>query len=153
MCSLYPYICKYGKFPVGHPKIHFGEESCAQLLREKNGFQNINGLIKCRILPIQTLFHPVLPVRMHNRLFFALCRSCCELKQEGICNHVENERAFTGTWVIDEIQVAIEAGYKVLNTYEIWEYDVTQYDPITRERGLFVGYINTMLKIKQEASG
>ena len=23
--SLYPYICKYGKFPVGHPVIHAGD--------------------------------------------------------------------------------------------------------------------------------
>jgi len=23
--SLYPYVCKYFKFPVGHPKIHVGD--------------------------------------------------------------------------------------------------------------------------------
>jgi len=22
--SLYPYVCKYGKFPVGHPKVYVG---------------------------------------------------------------------------------------------------------------------------------
>jgi hypothetical protein len=24
--SLYPYICKYGKFPVGHPKVYVGAD-------------------------------------------------------------------------------------------------------------------------------
>jgi hypothetical protein len=24
--SLYPYICKYGKFPVGHPKLYVGAD-------------------------------------------------------------------------------------------------------------------------------
>ena len=32
VCSLYPYICKRGKFPVGHPKIYVGEEDCRQFL-------------------------------------------------------------------------------------------------------------------------
>jgi len=43
---LYPYICKYFKFPVGHPVIHVGHackgrETC---LRKE-------GLMKCSIVP------------------------------------------------------------------------------------------------------
>jgi hypothetical protein len=44
--SLYPYICKYGKFPVGHPVIHAGvacSDTEAMLQKE--------GLIKCKVLP------------------------------------------------------------------------------------------------------
>ena len=35
----------------------------------------------------------------------------------------------------------------------MYEYEVTKYDPHTREEGLFADYINTFLKIKAEASG
>ena len=35
----------------------------------------------------------------------------------------------------------------------IWQYKVTGYDPISKTGGLFTKYVNTFLKIKQEASG
>jgi len=47
----------------------------------------------------------------------------------------------------------VEKGYKVLEIYEVYEYQVTQYNPETGEGGLFVDYINTFLKLKSEASG
>jgi hypothetical protein len=36
---------------------------------------------------------------------------------------------------------------------EVYEYEVTKYDPHTREVVLFADYINTFLKFKAEASG
>ena len=35
----------------------------------------------------------------------------------------------------------------------MYEYKVTRYDPETQEGGLFVGYIDTFLKLKAEACG
>ena len=35
----------------------------------------------------------------------------------------------------------------------LYEYNVTRYDPKTREGGLFAGYIDTFLKFKAEARG
>jgi hypothetical protein len=35
----------------------------------------------------------------------------------------------------------------------LYEYNVTRYDPETREGDLFAGYIDTFLKLKAEASG
>ena len=61
-------------------------------------------------------------------------------------------RALSGTWVLDEIRLAFLKGYEVLDIFEVYEYRVTQYDPRTREVGLFVEYINTFLKLKAEAS-
>ena len=49
--------------------------------------------------------------------------------------------------------MAVQKGYKVLEIFEVYEYDVTQYDPQTGQGSLFVEYINTFLKIKTEASG
>ena len=56
ICSLYPYICKYGIFPIGHPLILTKEQIDMDLIRE------YEGLIKCMILPPSYLYHPVLPL-------------------------------------------------------------------------------------------
>jgi hypothetical protein len=58
-----------------------------------------------------------------------------------------------GTWVVDEVRLAVDKGYRLIKVYEFYEYDVTQFDPATGEGGLFVQYINTFLKLKAEASG
>jgi len=54
---------------------------------------------------------------------------------------------------MDEVRLAEEKGYRILEIYEVYEYQVTQYNPETAEGGLFVDYINTFLKLKAEASG
>ena len=65
VCSLYPYICKYGKYPIGHPKVYVGLEECARIMGPNNDISRVNGLIKYEVLPPQNLYHPLLPVRMH----------------------------------------------------------------------------------------
>ena len=44
--SLYPYVCKYSKFPVGHPTIHVGD-AC----RDTQAMLSKEGIIKCTVLP------------------------------------------------------------------------------------------------------
>nr|XP_023024974.1 uncharacterized protein LOC111513046 [Leptinotarsa decemlineata] len=147
VCSLYPFINKYGKYPVGHPEVFVGEE-CNTL-----NLNDVDGIIKCKVLPPQNLYHPVLPVKMNGKLMFPLCRSCCE-HMAVECTHIcEEERALSGTWVIDEVLKALEKGYKLMEIYEIWKYKVVQYDPAIKSGGLFSEYISKFLKIKQQASG
>jgi hypothetical protein len=46
------------------------------------------------------------------------------------------------------------SAYVVQRIYEVWQFDETaQYDPKTKTGGLFTDYVNTFLKMKQEASG
>ena len=47
----------------------------------------------------------------------------------------------------------IQKGYKVLNTYEVYEYEVIKYDPHTRDGGPLADYINMFLKLTAEAGG
>jgi hypothetical protein len=54
---------------------------------------------------------------------------------------------------MDEVRLAVQKGYKVLQVYEVFEYQTTQYHPQSREGVLFVDYIDTFLKFKAEASG
>jgi len=50
-------------------------------------------------------------------------------------------------------RLALEKGYRILEIYEVYVYQVTQYKRETGEGGLFVGYINNFLKIIAKASG
>lgn len=142
-CSLYPWVCKYGKFPVGHPDVYVGHSVCLPLLSSST----TDGLVKCTILPLRTLYHPVLPLKLRDKLLFTLCYACGRKPSEERleCSHNESERALTGTWVLDEVRKAIEMGYEILEIHEMWVYKT--------EVGLFASFINKFLKIKQEASG
>ncbi|PFX27098.1 hypothetical protein AWC38_SpisGene8231 [Stylophora pistillata] len=70
--SEYPWVNKYGEYPIGHPTIYlepFNQDPYAYY-----------GLMKVSILPPTDLFSPVLPHRQKIgsafKLTFPLCRSC-----------------------------------------------------------------------------
>ncbi|XP_049823361.1 uncharacterized protein LOC109607458 [Aethina tumida] len=147
VCSLYPFVCKYGRFPLGHPTIHVG--SAAQDIN----LSTVDDMVKCKILPPTQLYHPVLPVRMKGKLMFALCNSCGESSQQRECCHSEEERLFTGTWVIAEVLKALEKGYRIVEVFEVWTYETRQYNHAAGQLGLFTKMMNKFIKIKQEASG
>jgi ferredoxin len=46
---------------------------------------------------------------------FCLCRTCAHTFASGECEHTEDEeRALTGTWVIDDVRLGVEKGYRIL---------------------------------------
>jgi hypothetical protein len=141
--SLYPYVQKYGTFPVGHPDIITENfDAC---------IDNYFGLVFCRILPPRNLHHPVLPYHANGKLLFPLCALCAQQSQQENCEHAEEDRCLEGTWVI---KTALANGYQIKKVFEIWHWTRTeQYNPLTNSGGLFTSYVNCMLKIKQEASG
>jgi len=134
--SLYPYIQKYMTFPIGHPKI---------ITKDFKNLDDYFGLMKIKILPPKKLFVPVLPIRSNGRLLFSLCKKCGDNRQYN-CNHTDSERAFTGTWVTEEVKMAVKKGYKILKYYELWHFE-------EKTTGIFKDYVNTFLKGKQESSG
>ena len=54
--------------------------------------------------------------------------------------------------VIDEVRLAVQMCYEVIDIFEVYEYAVTHYDPQTGQGGPFVEYVDTVLKLKMEAS-
>ena len=83
-----------------------------------------------------------------------LCRKCVLTSNCGECRHkTDEEQALSGTWVVDEVRLAVQKGFRIHDIYEMYEYNVTRYDTETREVGLFAGYIDTFLKLNTEASG
>jgi hypothetical protein len=62
VCSLYPFINKYFKVPIGHPDILLGDTARAIAIHV------FEGIVKIKVLPPRDLFHPVLPQKMHNKV-------------------------------------------------------------------------------------
>ena len=68
----------------------------------------------------------------------------------GICMHSDDERAIIGTWCSPELKVAIEKGYRVFKTYELYHFiTYNQFNQHTGTKRLFLEYVNTFLRIKQ----
>jgi len=142
--SLYPWVNKTCVYPKGHPRFI-----------SQPGHTDISlyfGVIQCRVLPPHALYHPVLPYRHEGKLTFPLCATCVTeemakrpLEQSAQCAHADDQRALTGTWCSPELQKAVELGYEIQYIYEVCQFDHTC-------EGLFREYVNTWLKIKQEAS-
>lgn len=89
---------------MGHPEI---------ITERFNDIENYFGLIKCKVLPPRGLYLPVLPYRSHNKLMFPLCKTCVESMQQSSCHHTNEERSIIGTWVSEEVKLAIKQGYQV----------------------------------------
>ena len=141
--SLYPFVCKTKKFPIGHPKriTEF----------ETNSIGTYEGLIFCVILPPQNLFFPILPQKIDNKLIFTLCYTCA-IEKSYNCSHKDEERSLTGVWVSTELKLAIKYGYKIIRIYEIWHFENT-IQLSENSKGLFSDFINDCIKGKIEASG
>ncbi|XP_022298821.2 uncharacterized protein LOC111107766 [Crassostrea virginica] len=140
VCSLYPYVLKHRPFPLGHPEI---------ITEDFQDVRSYFGIILCRVLPPRGLYHPVLPYRTGGKLLFPLCRTCAEERPTDPhyrCNHTNAQRRFTGTWITCELIKALDCGYQLDRVYEVWHFSQQSSE-------LFSRYIDTFLKIKQEASG
>ena len=143
--SLYPYVNKYARYPMGHPEI---------ITRDFKNITEYFGVAKVKILPPRGLYHPVLPYRSGDKLTFPLCRTCTTAQSQKQCTCHDDARALIGTWCTPEIVKALECGYEILKTYEVYHWEESsQYDPTTCTGGLFAAFVNTFLKVKQEASG
>jgi len=143
--SLYPWVNKTCVYRKRHPRFI-----------SQPGHTDIHlyfGLIQCRVLPTRELYHPVLPYHPEGKLTFPLCATCVKdemekrpLERSAQCSHTNEQRVLTGTWCSPELHKAVELGYDIQYIYEVWHFDETC-------EGLFRDYVNTWLKIKQEASG
>ena len=143
--SLYPSVLRDERYPVDHPEIITGD------------FKPLDqyfGLAYVKILPPARLYHPVLPFRVNNKLYFPLCRTCATSNSGPGCECSDDDRALIGMWCTPELLKAVEMGYRIMKMYEVYHFpETTKYDPRTGTGGLFGSYINKFLKVKQEASG
>ena len=74
---------------------------------------------------------------------FCLCRMCVLTYHTGECCLTANdERAQTGTCVMDEVRPGVDKGYSIFQIYEVYENKFTRSQPKSREDGLFAEYID-----------
>ena len=145
--SLYPWVNKYGTYPLGHP-----------LIIKNPTDQNISnyfGIAQVDIIAPENLFHPVLPMKMDEKCMFTLCATCAKeqlnhpwFEPTNKCRRTEKERTMTETWCTQEVKMAVRKGYTILKIHEVWHWPETQ-----RKQNLFAPYVNKFLKAKQESSG
>ena len=143
--SLYPWVNKTARYPLGHPELMFEPEN--QILEDYFGIALVT------ILPPRGLYHPVLPVRHGGKLTFPLCMACVREEQpkplferSALCKHTDQQRQLQGTWCTPEIEEAKKRGYILRRIHEVWHFKDTRV-------GLFKDYVNTWLQIKQESAG
>ena len=76
---------------------------------------------------------PSFAISLQQQTAFLLVQVVCRGAEfrERLLALTDAERALKGTWVMDEVRLAVEKGYKVLEIFEVYEYDVTQYGPQT----------------------
>jgi hypothetical protein len=147
--SLYPYVNATKRYPVGHPEIiseSFGDPDtiCDRFF----------GIIYCKVLPPTNLYIPVLPKRyggkngVDSKLLFTLCNACAEMnpRQTSVCNHSDEERSLVGTWVTEEMRLAVSKGYIITQIYSIYHFEESSTT-------LFADYIKTFYKLKLLSSG
>jgi hypothetical protein len=88
--------------------------------------EELFGLMKCRVTPPRTLYHPVLPSRhTSGKVLFDLT-------------------PMTGTWTHMELQAAVRAGYVINEIYEQHHFE-------RRLNNLFKSYNETFFDIKRRA--
>ena len=147
--SLYPSIEFFNEFPVGNPSVDVVEERNRQFLEremKKDKCDRRCGFLKCKIVPPNYLYFPVLPVRIDNKLCFPLCFECACLKEnESICNHTTEEKLLFGTWCLHEIYEALDRGYTIHKIYELIYYN--------KKMKIFEKYVAKFYTLKTQYSG
>ena len=115
--SLYPTVNYYDEYGLGHLKT---------ITSDFGDLKSYKGFIDCEINPPKDLYFPVLPTKGEKLLF-----------------DLKNKR---GIWTTQEVNKAVEQGYKIIKIHSIKYYTKTS-------NTLFRGYVEKFLKIKQQASG
>lgn len=69
-------------------------------------------------------------------------------ERQTMCPHTNEERILRGVWCTNELQKAVQLGYKIVKIPEVWNFSEDQ-----RVKGLFADYVNTWLKIKRKSAG
>lgn len=62
------------------------------------------------------------------------------------CNNTNADRAVIGTWMLIEVEKAIEKGYRIMKIFEVWHFS-------QKSSNLFTNHNKMFLKTKQNSLG
>lgn len=108
---------------------------------------DIFGLYYCVVLPNQSLYMPVLPVRVDERLVFTNCYACAVAADHSQteCTHTPQERYITGVYTSAELNKFLELGGHIVQIHEIWQFESSTT--------LYAEYIQHIARCKLANSG
>lgn len=127
VCSLYPYVCAFKKLPIGKPTYLMKKDVDMDRLDWRNG----------------------------NRYFgFARVKVECNKRDLlGLLPSRDDEERLTfnlydkvGYWATEELYLALENGYKIVEVYQVIHFEEDQVSDVALR-----GYIECFLRMKQES--
>jgi hypothetical protein len=129
VCSLYPTMCSFAMLPTGHPQMLFGKQCLLDRLNPRHEDPYF-GFVRCRVVTNKKDLLGLLPHKMENgKLVFDV-------------------RDKVGMWFTEEIYLAMQEGYTVVEIYEVHHFDEQN-----RSDKLMRGYMESFLQLKQESEG
>ena len=148
--SLYPHQAITRQFPVGKPITLVGESLEAVEVgeggvRRKSDGARLEGLVQCVVMAPDSLFLPVLPLRVRGKLMYGLCRTCLEKGLDRLCTHDGSARWLRGTWTTVELAYALGCGYRLVKVHELYVYE--------RMGPIFEKFYLKLARIKLESEG
>jgi hypothetical protein len=131
VCSLYPYVCAFTELPIGNHEHYCGLAIDRDRLFDSVSDNRYVGYVRCRVKPNVRDRLGLLPFHDPDsgRLEFPL-------------------HEMTGTWGTEELRLAYENGYEIMEMYE-----VMHWPPAERSNTVMRGYVSFFLRMKQEAEG
>ena len=148
--SLYPHQAITRQFPVGKPITLVGESLEAVEVgeggvRRKSDGARLEGLVQCVVMAPDSLFLPVLPLRVRGKLMYGLCSTCLEKGLDRLCTHDGSARWLRGTWTTIELAYALGCGYRLVKVHELHVYE--------RMGPIFEKFYLKLARIKLESEG
>lgn len=123
--GLYSSVAIKNKFMIGKYKILVGKDLKKLHVKNCKFFYDnvpVMGSIFLSIVPPSNLLYPFLMYKAKNgQMYNPLCSQCCD-KNLKKCSHSNCERALIGTYMLSEIEYALELKYTILDIFECHIY-------------------------------
>ena len=124
--GLYSFVALENQFMIGPYSVLIGEQ-LSNVKIENQEFYYLNqkisgGAILVTILPPSNLKHPFLLYKTRGgKTVLTLCKVCSESNSK-TCGHTDDERSFTGSYMLSEISYSLSLNYQIVTIFEIHAY-------------------------------
>lgn len=122
--GLYSHVAMIESYNVGKYEILIGKHLLAVNLKNEKfylGDQKLYGTALVSVVAPKSILVPFLIHKGKMNSVLILCKTCY-LKGSKKCNHSDSQREFTGSYFIEELELAMSLGYKVTAIHECHAY-------------------------------
>lgn len=123
--SLYPYVMKNHRIPVGRP-LHYQGDAARNIFKHWYSYKQGGGFLEVDIHIPEDLHIPPLPAMRNKKLMFPVGK-------------------IHGVWTFEEIELALEMGARIHQIYQCVYFDKTKY--------IFKDFVSYFEEIKNNSEG